>query len=195
MRHLGTKIIETARLRLRQLSPQDSAAMYQNWANDPLVTRFLRWEPHNNELETVQLLTAWSTLYQNDDYYEWGICLKETDQLIGGISIMKSENLPSAEVCEALGISLLQGAFEPGYCIGRAFWGNGYTTEALCAVRDFWFDEVGGDWLACCHATENPASGRVMQKAGFAYRHDAQYTKFDGTPVDCRVYYLKKPAL
>lgn len=46
MRHAGTQEIETERLVLRRLTPEDAEMMYQNWANDPQVTKFLRWEPH-----------------------------------------------------------------------------------------------------------------------------------------------------
>ena len=53
MRHAGTQALETDRLFLRQLLPEDAEQMYTNWASDPEVTRFLRWEPHKNALETV----------------------------------------------------------------------------------------------------------------------------------------------
>ena len=62
MRHAGTQEIETPRLILRRLLPEDANRMYVNWANDPDVTRFLRWEPHKNAAETRQLLEAWATL-------------------------------------------------------------------------------------------------------------------------------------
>ena len=70
--------------------------------------------------------------------------------------------------------------------------GKGFTTEALQAVVDFWFRQVGGAFLTCCHAVQNPASGRVMEKAGFVYHHNDVYHKFDGTPVECRCYLLTK---
>ena len=73
-----------------------------------------------------------------------------------------------------------------------AWWGKGFTTEALQAVVDFWFNQVGGTFLTCCHAVQNPASGRVMEKAGFVYHHNDVYHKFDGTPVECRCYLLTK---
>ena len=41
MRHAGTQTIETERLLLRPLTPEDAPMMYANWANDPDVTR---WE-------------------------------------------------------------------------------------------------------------------------------------------------------
>ena len=90
MRHAGTQEIETPRLILRRLFPQDADGMYVNWANDPDVTRFLRWEPHKNAAETRQLLEAWATLYPNEDYYQWAIVEKATRQVFGSISIYNS---------------------------------------------------------------------------------------------------------
>ena len=45
MRHLGTQILTTERLILRPLTAADAIAMFESWASDPQVTRFLRWEP------------------------------------------------------------------------------------------------------------------------------------------------------
>ena len=82
MRHAGTQTIETERLLLRPLTPEDAPMMYANWANDPDVTRWLRWEPHKNVDETRELLTAWALLYPNGDYYQWAIVEKSTRQVL-----------------------------------------------------------------------------------------------------------------
>ena len=76
MRHAGTQEIETPRLILRRLLPEDANRMYVNWANDPDVTRFLRWEPHKNAAETRQLLEAWATLYPQRGLLPVGHCGK-----------------------------------------------------------------------------------------------------------------------
>ena len=55
MRHAGTQTIETERLLLRPLTPEDAPMMYANWANDPDVTRWLRWEPHKIHQASVWL--------------------------------------------------------------------------------------------------------------------------------------------
>ena len=164
MRHAGTHDIETPRLILRRLTPADAPAMYRNWANDPAVTRFLRWEPHKDENETFALLTAWEELYQNPDYYQWCMVDKATGEVFGSMSFYDDTA------------------------------GEGLMTEALQAVVDYWFTRTDSTWLACGHAVENPASGRVMQKAGFVYHHDDTHHKFDGTPVPCRVYLLTRDA-
>ena len=41
MKNLGTKRLETDRLVLRRFVIEDAMDMYQNWASDPEVTRFL----------------------------------------------------------------------------------------------------------------------------------------------------------
>ena len=192
MRHTGTLELETDRLLLRRLLPQDAPQMYANWANDPAVTRFLRWEPHKSPAETRELLSAWAELYPNPDYYQWAMVEKATGQVFGSISLCNALLGEPQQKTRWPGLDLSGGIWEPGYCIGQKWWGKGFTTEALQAVVDFWFRQVGGTFLTCCHAVHNPASGRVMEKAGFVYHHNDVYHKFDGTPVECRCYLLTK---
>lgn len=191
MRHLGTVPLLTPRLSLAPLRAADAEEMFQNWAGDEAVARFMRWPAHKDSLETFQLLAAWECLYSNPDYYNWGIRRRSDGALIGNISVVLGEHQVPEE-WSTPGLDFSVGVWEPGYCLGRAFWGQGYATEALAAVRDFWFDEVGGAWLGCCHAVENPASGRVMEKAGWRFDHAATCHKADGTPMACRSYCLKK---
>ena len=44
--HKGTQRIETPRLILRRAIWEDAQAMFNNWASDPEVTKFLTWPPH-----------------------------------------------------------------------------------------------------------------------------------------------------
>ena len=87
MRHAGTQDIETPRLLLRRLLPEDAPQMYANWASDPEVTRYLRWEPHKSPAETRELLASWALLYPNPDYNQWAMVEKATGQVFGSISV------------------------------------------------------------------------------------------------------------
>lgn len=49
MNHIGTKTIETERLILRQFTMEDSQAMFENWASDDEVTKYLTWPTHTSE--------------------------------------------------------------------------------------------------------------------------------------------------
>ncbi len=176
MQQVGTAEIETRRLLLRRFTTADAEEMYGNWATDPEVTRWMRWQPHQSVQETRGLLEEWVREYARQDYYHWAIVRKKDGALIGSIGILSAAE-PDAPA-----------EYEPGYCIGQAFWGRGYTTEALQAVVAYFFHKAGAKTLSCCHAVGNPASGRVMQKAGFRYLRDGVYHKPDGSEVAAKYY-------
>jgi len=58
------------------------------------------------------------------------------------------------------------GAVEMGYWIARAHWGKGYATEASQALIEI-ARMLGFERLEGSHFTDNPASGRVLEKLGF----------------------------
>lgn len=188
MQHCGTKTIKTGRLVLRPLTFEDTEMMFANWASDPAITRYLRWDAHRNWTTTAEYLNEVAKQYERPDFYDWGICT-HNGVLIGSISIAPAEKDTAGGWKKGIKVELLGPAWEVGYVIGRKWWSNGYATEALCAVRDFWFHTVDAPWLVAFHANQNIASAAVLQKAGFLYDHDATCHRFDGTPVPCRAYF------
>ena len=56
---------------------------------------------------------------------------------------------------------------EIGYSIARRLWNRGLATDALKAVLPFAFDTLGLNRVEARHDVLNPASGRVMERAGF----------------------------
>lgn len=153
MENLGTVRIETARLVLRPFRMQDAQAMYDNWANDSQVTKFLTWQPHKNVEESRQILAEWTAQYVKPDYYNWAIAWKDhEDQVIGSIGIVTLDaDVESASI---------------GYCIGRKWWRQGVMTEAFGGIITFLFEKVGLNRIQASHDTENPNSGKVMEKCG-----------------------------
>jgi RimJ/RimL family protein N-acetyltransferase len=67
------------------------------------------------------------------------------------------------------GIALRESAAEIGYWLGAPFWGSGYATEAVRAVIDHAFGELGHDTLQAGARVNNPASRRVLEKCGFQW--------------------------
>jgi len=152
MKNKGTRTIETKRLILRKFRIEDAEHMFKNWASDPEVSRFLTWPPHPDVQLTRALLADWIGKYEDLGYYNWVIELKEIGEPVGNISVVHlKENIEAAEI---------------GYCLGQAWWGRGIMPEALKAVTEYLFDEVGLNRVAAYHDSNNPKSGRVMQKAG-----------------------------
>lgn len=63
---------------------------------------------------------------------------------------------------------------EIGYWVGRPFWGRGIATEAARAVLTWAKTTWGKRAVVSGHFADNPASGRVLEKAGFLYTGEIQ---------------------
>ena len=97
--------------------------MFENWANDERVTRFLTWEPHQSPEITKQLLEDWCAAYENPSTYNW--LIEFQGKAIGSISVVRL-----SEKCEYA---------ELGYCIGYAFWNKGIMAGAAGAGINSFF--------------------------------------------------------
>lgn len=174
MKHQGTKTIETERLLLRQLQVEDAKAMFNNWAKDDEVTRFLTWPAHQDVSMTETVLRQWQKSYQEDSFYQWGIVYKSSQELIGSISVVSvDDRVQSAQI---------------GYCIGKKWWHKGITTEALQAIMKFLFDEVGVNRIEARFDPRNVYSGAVMKKCGMNYEGTHKQADYNNQGI-CDVSY------
>ncbi len=175
IRHQGTVTLETERLVLRRFTLKDAAPMYEHWACDPAVTRYMTWEPHASVEVTKELLRTWINSYDFPDYYQWVITLKEGDIPIGSIG--------AGQVRDDIRMVHL------GFCIGKAWWHQGYTSEALARLIRFFFDDVGMNRVESCHEPENIHSGHVMEKCHMQYEGlKRQVIAKKGALKDARYY-------
>ena len=141
MNHCGTRRLETERLVLRRFVTGDAEAMFRNWASDPEVTKYLTWPVHGNVDVTRAVLKDWTAAYASQNYYQWAIVLKENGESpIGGISAVNlNDDLSIVQI---------------GYCLGQRWWHRGIMSEALKAVIDFFFYEVGANRIESRHDPE-----------------------------------------
>ena len=78
---------------------------------------------------------------------------------------------------------------EVGYSLAREYWNQGFMTEALRAVLDLAFRKLNLHRVEAQHETDNPASGRVMLKAGMRHEGTMRGRLFNkGRFVDVDVY-------
>lgn len=175
MNHLGTKVLETERLILRPFVWEDHEAMYRNWESDPEVTKYLRWS-HYTSLEDVgPVLQEWIDSYAKPDFYQWAIVPKAVGEPIGSISVV--------------GYDDRIGQPEIGYCIGKPWWRQGFTSEALTAVIDFLIGEVGAARVESWHDPRNSNSGAVMKKCGMTYEGTLRQADYNNQGIcDACVY-------
>ena len=173
--HKGTQTIETSRLILRKALQEDALPMFRNWASDPEVTKYLTWPTYQNPDAAHGILELWTNNYENADFYQWMIVPRELSEPIGSISVVHQRE----EI----------GEVEIGYCIGKNWWHQGITSEALGAVIDFLFREVGANRITARHDPRNAHSGNVMKKCGMVYEGTARQADRNNQGICDTAYY------
>jgi ribosomal-protein-alanine N-acetyltransferase len=146
--------LETERLILRPPTLSDAEAI-ESFVSDCRVAETTALIPHPYPPGSA---TEWvahaERAWQEGRIAAFMICLRSDGELVGAIALAKT---PEEEI-------------ELGYWIGVPHWGNGYATEALRRVLEYAFDELSLKRLATYHFAHNPASGRVMEKAGLKFQ-------------------------
>jgi [ribosomal protein S5]-alanine N-acetyltransferase len=147
----GPRTLETRRLILRKPRMSDAPAIFERYARDPEVTRYLSWPAHKTVADTSGFL-AWS----DADWELWpaGSFLvharEENGRLLGGTGL--SFRTPDLAVT--------------GYVFARDAWGKGFATEALGAMVALARALRVKRLEAICHV-DHRASARVLEKCGF----------------------------
>jgi RimJ/RimL family protein N-acetyltransferase len=141
--------IETERLILRRPRPEDAPAIFEGWAQDNEVTRYLTWRPHEGIEQTREFIQRCLSAWEHQTRFPYVIVLKGTDQVIGMID-------PHVEG-PRVGI---------GYGSARAFWGQGYMTEATRAVIQWAFQQPSIYRVYATTDVDNITSRRVLEKVG-----------------------------
>lgn len=151
MKNIGTQTLKTNRLILRKFNSDDYIKMYDNWASDEQVTKYVSFNPHKDYNETKQIINDWIKEYDHGSY-NWVVELNDTHEIIGNISVIE--------------MSMKHNNCEVGYVFGSKYWGNGYASESLSCVLKFLLNDCDFYLVEAKHHACNPASGRVMEKAG-----------------------------
>ena len=173
--------LETDRLILRKLTMHDAEDIYA-YSKDPEVARHVLWDAHRSIGESRAYLRYMIRRYRMTEPASWGIELKATGRIVGTIGFMwvQQENR-SAEV---------------GYSLSRAYWNRGIMTEALQAVLQFGFDTLNLNRIEAQHESDNPASGRVMEKAGMIHEGRLRQRVYNkGRYADVELYAILRQDL
>jgi len=169
----------TQRLILRTPTLQDAAQIFQNYANDKLVTRYLHWQPHASIEMTRNFLKRCINVWKAGTAFPWVITLKDSLQVIGMIELRIDEHRADL-----------------GYVLARDYWEQGYASEAAQLVADWAIAQpsIYRVWAVC--DVDNHASARVLEKIGMQregmLRRWLFHPNIDKEPRDCFVYALIK---
>jgi RimJ/RimL family protein N-acetyltransferase len=170
---------QTARLTLRRPTLDDAQAIFEEYAADPDVTKYLVFKPHV-EVETVRVfLRELMAAVEEGARFPWAITLTGADRPIGMLEIR----------VDGTGGNI-------GYVLAKRHWGRGYMPEALRVVVDWAMaqPEIYRVWAFC--DVDNVTSARVMDKIGMQregiLRRWSVSPNVSDEPRDCFCYSVVK---
>ena len=170
--------IETERLILRKLQPEDAADLLA-YASDPEVAKYVTWGPYLSVHDAYRFIFWAIDRYNRQQEAPWAVFHKKDARVIGTMGL--SEWSPRHNRAEV------------SYSIGAKYWGQGITPEALDKIFEFAFTKLGINRLEAFCIPENVASARVMEKAGLKFEgllRQRLYAK--GIYHDVQMYSLLK---
>jgi RimJ/RimL family protein N-acetyltransferase len=158
---------------IREQSETDKATMQEFFA-DPEVLKEL-WLPSNAD--------SWIPEFRKSlkDRYVFAFTILVDGEIAGEIGLQDP--------------SICRSSYCVGFAVGHRFWNQGICTEALKQLVRFAFEELKLHKLFGDNDADNPASGRVFEKAGFTKEGVRKEQVFkEGRYVDCIMWGLINPA-
>lgn len=167
--------LHTPRLTLRRLRAADAAAIFRRYGQDRVVTRYLSWRPLAAQAKAEAFLARVAEASRAGQGFAFAI-------------------LPAGEteLCGSIGFDREGGTLSFGYVLARSHWGRGLMPVAFKALVDWALTQPAVFRVqAFCHV-ENPASARVMEKAGLTFegvvRRHTIYPNVSDEPQDSLLY-------
>ncbi|MGA7280543.1 MAG: GNAT family N-acetyltransferase [Acidimicrobiia bacterium] len=147
--------IETERLTIRAFAPEDAAGLAAR-RNHPEVAKYQNWSLPFTEGQAAQIVAELMDMEgpENDEWWMAIVADKASGQVLGDLAVHLSWEGQSAEV---------------GYTFGRENWGQGYAIEALDALLEYLFEELGVTRAFGMLHPDNSASAMVLERTGFLF--------------------------
>lgn len=168
-------ILVTQRLEVRAPLVGDAEAIFADYAQDPDVTRYVVWTPHKNAEETRAFLDHCVQAWQGESEFHYVMLRKSDRRLLGMMSMLLQKHRA-----------------ELGYVVAKEHWNQGYATEGVRAMIHWALSQPWIHRVSALCDCDNPASARVMEKAGMAregvLRRLTLHPNVSPVPRDCLSY-------
>lgn len=173
--------ITTTRLKLRAFELTDAPSV-QRLAGAREVAEMTATVPHPYPDGVAEAwISTHRTAWIAQQQLALAVTLRETNEFAGAIALVFAPEHERAEL---------------GYWLGLPYWGKGIATEAARAVVDFGFKALELNRIQAHHLARNPASGRVLMKAGLRREGMSPQAVFkNGRPEDVVFYGLTRAGL
>jgi RimJ/RimL family protein N-acetyltransferase len=167
--------IKTARLHLRRPLSDDAQVIFEEYAQDPEVTRYLTWRPSERLADTQAFLNGCIARWDTAEEFSWILTLPPGNCPMGLIACRPHS-----------------WRIELGYALAKRFWNHGFMTEAVRNVSDcaLTSKKIYRVWAYC--DVSNTPSARVLEKAGMQregiLRRWTIHPNISSEPRDCFAY-------
>jgi len=147
-------ILETERLALRTLTPED-APFILRLLNEPSWLRFIG----DKKVRTLDDARGYiqngpMASYARNGFGLWLVALRPEGVPIGMCGLIKRDALQDVDI---------------GYALLPEFWGKGYAREAAAATIAHGRDAFGLERLVAITSLDNDASIRLLEDLGFSF--------------------------
>jgi [ribosomal protein S5]-alanine N-acetyltransferase len=171
--------LSTDRLLLRVPRMGDARAIFESWARDLEVLRYLTWCPHQSISETEGFVRSCLQAWETQTRFPYMITLQESGEVAGMID--PRIQTPQMEI---------------GYALARTHWGRGYMPEATRAVIDWAFLQPSIYRVYATTDVDNVASQRVLEKVGMkcegTLHKNIIHPNISDIPRDSTIYAITK---
>ena len=141
-------VLKSCTIRRWQLDDAESLAKHANNRKVWLGLRDLF--PHPYTIDDAHEFLQKKIIEQSATIF----CIEIDEAAVGGIGIHPGQDVHRHTATV-------------GYWLGEGFWGRGIMTEAVAALTDFCFQNFPLRRISAEVFANNPASARVLEKAGF----------------------------
>jgi ribosomal-protein-alanine N-acetyltransferase len=177
--HQDLATLETPRLILRKLRIEDAEDMFE-YAQDRELGLQGLWLPYTMLQESINDIAETIEAYAKGNLWDWAI-----------------EHLADRKMIGRLGLHAFHAKdnrTDLGYALNRAYWGQGYGTEAAGAVIDFGFGMLNLHRIGASVLADNSGSIRVLTKIGMQFEGvKRDFTAIRGRHEDLHSYSILKP--
>lgn len=147
----------TERLRLRAVEISDAPLIFNLYAKDPTATKYMSFKCTGKIEDTASFLTQVALSFAGQPSsiksFAWLIQIKDSAEYIGSCGL------------DPTGPTTISG----GYILNQKFWDKGYASEAWKCLVEWSKTQPEVLRIEATHHLDNPASGKVMVKAGMTY--------------------------
>jgi len=154
--------LETDRLILRQLTPEDTQTIFRNFS-DPDVAKWFFEEPLTEIDQAVKFIDLFNNEFKNGKGLTWAIVIKNEAACVGTCGYGDIELGDRGEI---------------GFDLAKEQWGKGLMSEALVPVIDYGFDVLRLSKIEAHSYSANTRAIHLLEKLGFQLDRTSEHSHY-----------------